>query len=189
MKKDTTKKPGGATTGPQNRPPGLIFRGTGGARRAGGCAGSFPGGKRPKTEPELHKKKHEFEFEIEFEARFSRKFRPKPTPGTPLDRRGPPRTSSCTKNQPRRPILRPFSRHPQQKSSQTAFRYPVFQQTVDLAGFGDPASPGTLPNVLWLRRGAFGKFRWDRRGRTDLKAARSGFTFLSWHRAVDFCSI
>jgi len=28
--------------------------------------------------------------------------------GTPLDRPGPPRTSICTKNQPRRPILRPF---------------------------------------------------------------------------------
>jgi len=40
-------------------------------------------------------------------ARLSRVFRPKPTPGTPLDRRGPPCTSICTKNQPRRPILRP----------------------------------------------------------------------------------
>ena len=29
-------------------------------------------------------------------------------PGTPLDRPGPPRTSTCTKNQPRKPILRPF---------------------------------------------------------------------------------
>ena len=28
-------------------------------------------------------------------------------PGPPLDRRGPPRTSTCTKNQPRRPTLRP----------------------------------------------------------------------------------
>jgi len=28
-------------------------------------------------------------------------------PGTPLDRPGAPRTSICTKNQPRRPILRP----------------------------------------------------------------------------------
>ena len=29
-------------------------------------------------------------------------------PLDPLDRRGPPRTSICTRNQPRRPILRPF---------------------------------------------------------------------------------
>jgi len=29
-------------------------------------------------------------------------------PGPPLDRPGPPRTSICTKNQPRKPILRPF---------------------------------------------------------------------------------
>ena len=34
--------------------------------------------------------------------------RPKIDPGTPLDRPGAPRTSICTKNQPRRPILRPF---------------------------------------------------------------------------------
>ena len=32
-------------------------------------------------------------------------------PGTPLDRRSPPRTSICTKNQPRRPILSPFRDH------------------------------------------------------------------------------
>ena len=30
------------------------------------------------------------------------------SPGTPFDRPGPPRTSICTKNQPRKPILRPF---------------------------------------------------------------------------------
>ena len=41
-------------------------------------------------------------------AKFSFDFPPKPTPGTPLDRRGPPCTSTCTKNQPRRPILRPL---------------------------------------------------------------------------------
>ena len=35
-------------------------------------------------------------------------FRAKIDPGTPLDRRGLPGTSICTKNQPRRPILRPF---------------------------------------------------------------------------------
>ena len=29
-------------------------------------------------------------------------------PGTPLDRPGPHRTSICTKNQPRRPIIMPF---------------------------------------------------------------------------------
>ena len=29
-------------------------------------------------------------------------------PGTPPDRRGPPRTSICTKNRPRKPILRQF---------------------------------------------------------------------------------
>ena len=29
-------------------------------------------------------------------------------PGTPLDRPGPPRTSICTKSQPRRPILMPL---------------------------------------------------------------------------------
>ena len=34
-------------------------------------------------------------------------FRPKIDPGTPLDRRGFPETSICTKNQPRRPTLRP----------------------------------------------------------------------------------
>jgi len=44
---------------------------------------------------------------LRFLARFSLDFRPKSTPGTPLDRRDPPRTSICTKNQPRRPILRP----------------------------------------------------------------------------------
>ena len=37
-----------------------------------------------------------------------RGFRPKIDPGTSLDRRSPPRTSICTKSQPRRPILRPF---------------------------------------------------------------------------------
>ena len=35
-------------------------------------------------------------------------FRPEIDPGTPLDRRGLPGASICTKNQPRRPILRPF---------------------------------------------------------------------------------
>ena len=35
-------------------------------------------------------------------------FRPNIDPGTPLDRRGPPRTSICKKNQARRPILRSF---------------------------------------------------------------------------------
>ena len=34
-------------------------------------------------------------------ARFSLDFRPKPPPGSPLDRQVPPRTSICTKNQPR----------------------------------------------------------------------------------------
>ena len=34
-------------------------------------------------------------------------FRPKIDPGTPLDRRGLPGTSICTKNQPRRPIRGP----------------------------------------------------------------------------------
>ena len=34
-------------------------------------------------------------------------FRPKPIPGTPLDRRGSPGTSTSTNNQPRRRILRP----------------------------------------------------------------------------------
>ena len=43
-----------------------------------------------------------------FWARFSLDFRPNTAPGTPLDRRGPPRTLISTKNQPRRPILRPF---------------------------------------------------------------------------------
>jgi len=42
-----------------------------------------------------------------FSARFPRDFRPKPTPGTPLDRRSPPRTSIDTKNQPLRPAPRP----------------------------------------------------------------------------------
>ena len=37
-----------------------------------------------------------------------RGFRPEIDPGTPLDRRGLPGTSICTKNQPRRLILRPF---------------------------------------------------------------------------------
>ena len=35
-------------------------------------------------------------------------FRPEIDPGPPLDRWGSPGTSICTKNQPRRPILRPF---------------------------------------------------------------------------------
>ena len=34
-------------------------------------------------------------------------FSPEIDPGTPLDRRGLPGTSICTKNQPRRPTLRP----------------------------------------------------------------------------------
>ena len=41
-----------------------------------------------------------------FRADFRRCFA-KSTPGTPLDRRGSPRTSVCTENQPRRPTLRP----------------------------------------------------------------------------------
>jgi len=36
-----------------------------------------------------------------------RGFRPDIDPGTLVDRPGPPRTSKSTKNQPRRPILRP----------------------------------------------------------------------------------
>ena len=35
-------------------------------------------------------------------------FSPEIDPATPLDRPGAPGTSICTKNQPRRPILRPF---------------------------------------------------------------------------------
>ena len=35
-------------------------------------------------------------------------FNPEVDTGTPLDRRGSPGTSMCTKNQPRVPILRPF---------------------------------------------------------------------------------
>ena len=35
-------------------------------------------------------------------------FKPEIDPGTPLDRPGGPRTSICTKNQPRRPILKPL---------------------------------------------------------------------------------
>ena len=35
-------------------------------------------------------------------------FSPEIDPGTPLDRPAAPRTSICTKSQPRRPILRPF---------------------------------------------------------------------------------
>ena len=34
--------------------------------------------------------------------------RSNPTPGTPLDRRGPPRATKCTRNQPRTPIRTPF---------------------------------------------------------------------------------
>ena len=37
-----------------------------------------------------------------------RGFSPEIAPGTPLDRPGAPRTSICTKSQPRRPILKPF---------------------------------------------------------------------------------
>jgi len=49
-------------------------------------------------------------------------FWPKPTPGIPLDGRGPPPTSTSTKNHPRRPIPMPF--RGTQKSRQTAFWYP-----------------------------------------------------------------
>ena len=45
---------------------------------------------------------------LEFFGRFSGGFSPEIDPGTPLDGPGAPRTSICTKNQPRRPILRPF---------------------------------------------------------------------------------
>ena len=38
-------------------------------------------------------------------------FRPEIDPVTPLNRRGSPGTSICTKNQPRRPLLRPFRGH------------------------------------------------------------------------------
>ena len=47
--------------------------------------------------------------------------RHRPT-GPPSDRPGPPRTSTCTKRQPRRPVLRPC--RGSQKSRQTAFRHP-----------------------------------------------------------------
>ena len=50
---------------------------------------------------------------------------PEIDPGIPLDRPGPPRTSICTQNQPRRPILRPFRGDPRsgsQKSSRGSTR-------------------------------------------------------------------
>ena len=46
----------------------------------------------------------------DFRPGFPWDFRPKPAPGTPLGRRGPPRTSASTRNQPRRPSLRPKRR-------------------------------------------------------------------------------
>ena len=51
-------------------------------------------------------------------------FRPEIDPGTPLDRRGLPGTSICTKNQPRRPILRPFLKKipKNQKKSKKSFK-------------------------------------------------------------------
>ena len=42
-----------------------------------------------------------------FSARSALDFRPTPTPGTPLDRRGPPCTSISTKSQPRIPFIMP----------------------------------------------------------------------------------
>ena len=58
-----------------------------------------------------------------------RAFRPEIDPGTPLDRRGSPGTSICTKNQPRRPILRPFQKSaPETNSKAISLRFPVGQQ-------------------------------------------------------------
>ena len=59
-------------------------------------------------------------------------------PGTPLDRPGPPRTSTCTKNQPRRPLLRQF---------RWVFNIWFFdrQEIVDFVDLGGPGRPGNLP--------------------------------------------
>ena len=57
-----------------------------------------------------------------FRTGFPGVFWPKPTPGTPPDRRGPPRTSSCTKISPGDQILRQF----RGEARQTAIRYPDF---------------------------------------------------------------
>ena len=46
-------------------------------------------------------------------------FSPEIDPGTPLDGPGAPRTSICTKNQPRRPILRPFLKKTQKIKKKT----------------------------------------------------------------------
>ena len=74
-------------------------------------------------------------------------FRPEIDPGTPLDRRGPPGTSICTKNQPRRPILRPNDGErkippdclqvPRQRGFWTWLKLGRFM------GLGGPGAPGT----------------------------------------------
>ena len=67
-------------------------------------------------------------------------FRPEIDPGTPLDRPGTPRTSICTKNQPRRPILRPFRKkiHKKQKNPLKAFKRFFFSIFYDFLGFFKP---------------------------------------------------
>ena len=68
-------------------------------------------------------------------------------PGTPLDRPGAPRTSFCTKNQPRRPILMPFRSEMRKREKNWTSTPPK-------------RTPGGLPGTeKGLPQGVFGVFK------------------------------
>ena len=117
-------------------------------------------------------------------------------PGTPLDRPGPPRTSICTNNQSRRPILRPFRVH-----------FLFFRVTMRCCfgpskahGWHGGLSKGSIGEgegennkksvMLWLRAipGGFGAIRKGRgpRPRPFWMAPKPTGTAQS-HKVTDFC--
>ena len=77
-------------------------------------------------------------------------FRPEIDPRTPLDCRGSPGTSTCTKNQPRRPILEQV--RSTQKLPPDYFQIPrgrwfwIWLKIGQFRGLGGPGAPGT---PLW----------------------------------------
>ena len=79
-------------------------------------------------------------------------FSPEIDPGTPLDRPGAPRTSICTKNQPRRPILMPFRDNSGDRRPATVDRRPATVDRRPATADRRPATADRRPETVFIYR-------------------------------------
>ncbi len=99
-------------------------------------------------------------------GRLSAEFRPNLAPKTPPEGRGSSCSAGCTKNQPRRPILRPF----RGSSEFTPSNEPLSEGSLaGFCGLAGPGSPARPSKMLGASPPTFLKAFPGPRGRPDFK--------------------